>query len=220
MSQQTIGEKSHEIRNETQEYANTRGRIANLADDINNTKANKDDVAQSFIDQNQNLQDHINNYANPHNLTKSQIGLGNVDNTADLSKPISTATQNALNSLSTSFGNYLENKVDKTTITIAAPDSTFKYAYIFDQNNNVRRMLAGDLGKNVANSALTSVAGSGLTLGANWSINTTGYYFSITGLTDASNDSTVDMLLGQNISGRLFKTNAKEPFSKSLPSIY
>ena len=32
-------------------------------------------------------------------VTKSQIGLGNVDNTSDLNKPISIATQNALNSV-------------------------------------------------------------------------------------------------------------------------
>lgn len=30
-------------------------------------------------------------------LTKADVGLGNVDNTSDLSKPISTATQTALN---------------------------------------------------------------------------------------------------------------------------
>jgi hypothetical protein len=30
-------------------------------------------------------------------LAKSDVGLGNVDNTTDLGKPISTATQNALN---------------------------------------------------------------------------------------------------------------------------
>lgn len=40
---------------------------------------------------------HIVNKANPHNVTKEQIGLGNVDNTSDLSKPISTATQTELN---------------------------------------------------------------------------------------------------------------------------
>lgn len=34
---------------------------------------------------------------NPHNVTKSEVGLGNVDNTSDLDKPISTATQTALN---------------------------------------------------------------------------------------------------------------------------
>jgi len=33
---------------------------------------------------------------NPHNVTKDQVGLGNVDNTADSDKPISTATQTAL----------------------------------------------------------------------------------------------------------------------------
>ena len=39
---------------------------------------------------------HIQNTSNPHSVTKTQIGLGNVDNTSDLDKPISTATQTAL----------------------------------------------------------------------------------------------------------------------------
>lgn len=39
---------------------------------------------------------HINNRNNPHQLTKSQIGLNNVDNTSDMSKPVSTATELAL----------------------------------------------------------------------------------------------------------------------------
>ena len=34
---------------------------------------------------------------NPHGTTKSDVGLGNCDNTSDLSKPISTLTQTALN---------------------------------------------------------------------------------------------------------------------------
>lgn len=34
---------------------------------------------------------------NPHNVTKANVGLGNVDNTSDLQKPISNATQTALN---------------------------------------------------------------------------------------------------------------------------
>lgn len=40
---------------------------------------------------------HIANTSNPHSVTKAQIGLGSADNTSDLSKPISTATQTALN---------------------------------------------------------------------------------------------------------------------------
>lgn len=40
--------------------------------------------------------DHDVRTDNPHNVTKAQVGLGNVDNTSDLNKPISTATQAAL----------------------------------------------------------------------------------------------------------------------------
>lgn len=39
---------------------------------------------------------HISNINNPHKVTKEQVGLGNVDNTSDLDKPISKATQAAL----------------------------------------------------------------------------------------------------------------------------
>ena len=45
------------------------------------------------------VNNHITNYNNPHQVTKAQVGLGNVDNTSDLNKPISTATQNALNNI-------------------------------------------------------------------------------------------------------------------------
>lgn len=43
------------------------------------------------------LTEHIQDLSNPHEVTKTQVGLGNVDNTSDLDKPISSATQNALN---------------------------------------------------------------------------------------------------------------------------
>ena len=42
------------------------------------------------------LNSHLINYLNPHQVTKAQVGLENVDNTSDISKPISTAVQNAL----------------------------------------------------------------------------------------------------------------------------
>lgn len=47
---------------------------------------------------------HVINKNNPHEVTKEQIGLGNVENTSDAEKPISTATQAAL-----------DGKVDKVT---------------------------------------------------------------------------------------------------------
>lgn len=43
------------------------------------------------------ITDHKADMSNPHKVTKVQVGLGNVDNTSDVNKPISTAVQNALN---------------------------------------------------------------------------------------------------------------------------
>lgn len=60
-----------------------------------------------------NLETHINNKSNPHEVTKDQVGLGNVDNTSDANKPISTATQNALNGkFSATEGNNLKQIVN------------------------------------------------------------------------------------------------------------
>jgi hypothetical protein len=39
---------------------------------------------------------HTGNLSNPHAVTKAQVGLGNVDNTADSAKPIATGTVNGL----------------------------------------------------------------------------------------------------------------------------
>lgn len=59
-----------------------------------------------------NLETHINNKSNPHEVNKAQVGLGNVDNTSDANKPISTATQNALNSkFNASDGNALKQTI-------------------------------------------------------------------------------------------------------------
>lgn len=59
------------------------------------------------------LDTHISNKSNPHSVTKAQVGLGNVDNTSDANKPISTATQNALNSkFNASDGNALKQTIE------------------------------------------------------------------------------------------------------------
>ena len=39
---------------------------------------------------------HADNTNNPHSVTKAQVGLGNVDNTSDANKPISSAAAAAL----------------------------------------------------------------------------------------------------------------------------
>ena len=85
----------------------------------------------------QQLQTNIDNVAtdltahkqdtdNPHNVTKAQVGLGNVDNTSDADKPVSTAQAAALDALEsnlqsqitsndTDISNLQNTKADKAT---------------------------------------------------------------------------------------------------------
>lgn len=67
-----------------------------------------------------NLETHINNKSNPHEVNKDQVGLGNVDNTSDANKPISNATQTALNGkFSATDGNALKQRVDNIPELVA-----------------------------------------------------------------------------------------------------
>ena len=56
---------------------------------------------------------HVAKQDNPHNVTAAQVGLGNVNNTSDANKPVSTAQQAALNL-----------KQDKTDNTLTTTSKT------------------------------------------------------------------------------------------------
>jgi len=56
----------------------------------------EDDIPQLPQSKVTGLSEHISNTENPHSVTKEQVGLGNVDNTSDANKPVSTAQQAAL----------------------------------------------------------------------------------------------------------------------------
>jgi len=75
------------------------------------------------------ITNHILDLNNPHEVTKSQIGLSNVDNTSDINKPISTATQTALNGLDDKItvNSGLINDLD---IRLSALGSTVQQDYI------------------------------------------------------------------------------------------
>lgn len=109
-----------------------------------------------------NLETHINNKSNPHEVTKDQVGLGNVDNTSDANKPISTATQTALNGkFSATDGNALKQRVDNipelvaTNITVDSDNDSVKIS--LDKTSIVDGTLSGTT-INI-NSATASKAG-------------------------------------------------------------
>ena len=60
--------------------------------------------------ENADLLAHPSDTNNPHGVTAAQVGLGNADNTSDADKPVSSATQTALNSKadSSSLGGYVQ----------------------------------------------------------------------------------------------------------------
>lgn len=109
----------------------------------------------------------------------------------------------------------LENKLNKPSQDGNLQD--YPKVLGLDHNGNTAKLPAGDLGKNIANSALTSTTGAGLALGDSWGINTSGHPYSVTGLADVSGDVQFNTLMAQNASGRIGKTNGKQPFI-ALPS--
>lgn len=60
-------------------------------------QAKFDELANSINGAQGSSDTHAGRTDNPHKVTKEQVGLGNCDNTSDVNKPISTATQTALN---------------------------------------------------------------------------------------------------------------------------
>lgn len=107
------------------------------------------------------------------------------------------------------------NAYAKATETITNADTDYKYVVITNDAGGTKKMQANGLGSNVANSSLTSVNGAGLTLGANWFIDTAGYYYSIKGLSDKSADDSFDRFLVQDADGKVENFLLNKLFSKA-----
>lgn len=65
------------------------------------------------------LSAHITNKSNPHNVTKSQVGLGNVDNTSDIDKPVSTKQAVAIKVAKDDITAHKNNKSNPHMVTAA-----------------------------------------------------------------------------------------------------
>ena len=72
------------------------------------------------------VNNHIANKSNPHTVTKTQVGLGNVNNTSDADKPVSTAQATAIadakaagTAAQTSINNHAGRKDNPHTVTRA-----------------------------------------------------------------------------------------------------
>ena len=79
--------------NLAKEVQDRKGEITRVEKLISDEAATR---AQADTDVNAKVDSHIGNKSNPHGVTKAQVGLGNVNNTSDADKPVSTAQATAI----------------------------------------------------------------------------------------------------------------------------
>lgn len=130
----TVGD-TYNVEDTGANYAWTGSAWDKLSETIDLTPYLTKSEASTTYETIENVGLHTGNKNNPHGVTKAQVGLGNVDNTSDLAKPISTATQNALNNKADKSTTYtktevdgkikaVSDKVDKNTEDIATHDES------------------------------------------------------------------------------------------------
>ncbi|MCX8533517.1 hypothetical protein [Chryseobacterium luquanense] len=107
------------------------------------------------IDENGDVKTHVG-YFNPEDLVDYAV---NISTPEFLEEGIETQEEFNLNTRE-----QLGAKLNKPSTT----GTTSQYTEVlgFDHHGNTAKLPAGDLGKNIANSSLTSIEGAGLTLGA------------------------------------------------------
>ena len=118
------------------------------------TKTKKDLVDTTSVDNKvggvrQELDAHIEDLLNPHQVTKGQIGLGNVDNTADADKPVSNSAQAAIISA-------VAPKADKTYVDNQLTLKANK-ADVYTKSETYTKQESSDLVNNSISTALTPI---------------------------------------------------------------
>ena len=128
-----------------------------------------------------NLTSHTNNKSNPHgvtaaqvgavpssrtvngkalsaniSLTKADVGLGNVDNTSDTNKPISTATQTALNGKANTSHTHAAGDITSGTLAVARGGTGQTTLTPAVTTKGVRQIYAGTADMTAGTTALTT----------------------------------------------------------------
>ena len=86
----TVQGLANEITNRTNAINDLRTELKTYVDDL------IADTGSDVTALETKVNNHIANKSNPHTVTKTQVGLGNVDNTSDANKPVSTAQATAI----------------------------------------------------------------------------------------------------------------------------
>lgn len=122
-----------------QALANSALVVAQAAQDTADTGVSKADNAQADAtkalsdaasaqsdadDANSKIDAHLADENNPHNVSKSDVGLSNVDNTADANKPLSTPQKQYVDNQVATLNNTIAAKADNASQTKCVVKST------------------------------------------------------------------------------------------------
>jgi len=102
------------------------------------------------------LNNHTSRIDNPHQVTKAQVGLSNVDNTSDINKPVSAATQTALTNLNTSLTAAISVKANSADVDTQLALKANK-ADVYTKSETYTKRESDDLVNNSISTALTPV---------------------------------------------------------------
>lgn len=123
------------------------GALTGLGDDDHTQYHNDTRGDLRYEPKNSNIQSHISSTSNPHSVTQSQVGLGNVDNTSDANKPVSTAQQTALDLKANKSGDtfsgpiIIDDALDQVKMTLNGHST--QTSNIFEIYNSTPTFLSG-----------------------------------------------------------------------------
>ncbi len=107
------------------------------------------------------MEHHMCNIENPHLVSKKQVGLGEVDNTSDLDKPVSAAQQKAIDASYMQSAAYTDNKI--ADLINGAPDTLDtlgEIAQAMRDNDDVVSALSASTGTKANQTDLNSHKGN------------------------------------------------------------
>ena len=117
-----------------------------------------DEINTNVSDLSTSINNHAFNKENPHGVTKVQVGLENVDNTSDMSKPVSTATQTAIDETLSTSKSYTDAKI--ANLIGSAPETLNtleEIAHAIEDNKDVVDTLNSAIGTKASQSDLNTL---------------------------------------------------------------
>lgn len=139
--------------------------VANKNNDVIDSELHKLELKNQSQDKllatKTSLNEHALSKANPHEVTKSQVGLGNADNTSDINKPVSMAQQNAIDTALEQSNYYTDNKIAE--LIDGAPETLDTLKEVADalaENETVVEALNAAIGTKANQTELDSHTGN------------------------------------------------------------